>query len=622
MVAVVGMAALPVALAVVVGRLVGLVAEAVDGGSGTVRTRDMLVAGAITVALLAVQHMGTPLLRALGRALGRRVDRDLRALVMEAALAPKGIGHLENPRVVARISDAKEAGRGEVTAEEAVAALAAAASRTVAAVGATVILAAYRWWLAATLLVVHVAMASALAADLRGTVQALWRESRGLRRTSGLRESATSAAISHQLRVFGRARSLWTRYTGQWAAAMDAFEQERGNRVWLPPGAAVAMAAAQGATFTLLGRSAATGEIGPGQLVTFAMSAFVVAGLSRIGLDDADIGLGTVPVPAAVELKRFMPDERFDLGGIRRVEGLPRTGIRFEQVWFGYPGSPEQVLRGLDLEIPAGGSVAIVGEGGAGKSTIVKLLARLYDPSGGRVLVDGIDLADLDPGAWRSRLAVAFQDFTRYELSLAENVTFGAVEQSNDRSALELAAGRARLDDLVERLPEGWHSQLSTGSPGGVDLSEGEWQRVGIARAFFAAACGAPVVVLDEPAGVLDAVAEDAFYDRFLQLGSGVTTVLVSQRLSTVRRAQRIVLVEAGRVVEEGDHDSLMTAGGAYARLFERQAASSRYRVAPVVSASDSRAPRLFIGTGGYARLFRPRGARRPSGQADWRVRL
>jgi ATP-binding cassette subfamily B protein len=242
-------------------------------------------------------------------------------------------------------------------------------------------------------------------------------------------------------------------------------------------------------------------------------------------------------------------------------------------VGFRYPGTADDVFSDLHLDIPAGRSLAIVGANGAGKTTLVKLLARLYDPASGRITVDGVDLRQLDPHAWHTRIGALFQDFVHYDLSVADNVGFGAPTLAADPDRLRAAAERAGALDLVEGLPAGWETVLSRQFTNGVDLSGGQWQRVALARALFAVDGGARVLVLDEPTANLDVRAEADVYDRFLELTAGLTTVVISHRFSTVRRADRIVVLEHGRVIEQGTHGQLLASAGRYAEMFRLQAA-------------------------------------------------
>jgi ATP-binding cassette subfamily B protein len=237
-------------------------------------------------------------------------------------------------------------------------------------------------------------------------------------------------------------------------------------------------------------------------------------------------------------------------------------------VRFTYRGRVLPTLDGLTLHVPAGQSLAIVGENGAGKSTLIKLLCGLYEPDAGAVTLDG----GMTPVQARGRIAVIFQDFVRYRLPLRENVAFGHLPLAGDAAALNAALRDAGAGELLTRLPKGWDTVLSREFEGGADLSGGQWQRVALARALAAVRGGAGLLILDEPTASLDVRAETELFDRFLELTRGVTTILVSHRLSSVRRADRIVVVGEGRVVEDGSHDDLMRAGGRYAEMYSLQA--------------------------------------------------
>jgi ATP-binding cassette subfamily B protein len=241
-------------------------------------------------------------------------------------------------------------------------------------------------------------------------------------------------------------------------------------------------------------------------------------------------------------------------------------------VAFRYPGGGRDILRDFSLEIRPGQSLAIVGENGAGKTTVLKLLAGLYQPSAGRVLVDGVDLRELDPGWWRQRLAVIFQDFTRFELPALDNVALAGLDHPEVAAHAHAAAEAADVSGVVEGLPHGWATVLSREYREGAELSGGQWQRIALARAFYAARMGGRVLVLDEPTASLDVYAEAALFDQLLSRSGESTAIIVSHRFSTVRRAERIVVIGDGHVVEDGDHDLLHRRGGIYARLYDLQA--------------------------------------------------
>jgi ATP-binding cassette subfamily B protein len=258
--------------------------------------------------------------------------------------------------------------------------------------------------------------------------------------------------------------------------------------------------------------------------------------------------------------------------GAPRALPAPATelGIRFENVGFRYPGSERWALRGVNLFVPRGQSLALVGQNGAGKTTFIKLLTRLYDPSEGRVLLDGRDLAEWDERDLRRRLGIIFQDFNQYYFALRENIGVGSIEHLDDQSRIERAVERGGARELVSQLTQGLDTQLGRWFQGGVELSGGQWQKVALARAFMRQE--ADILVLDEPTAALDAEAEHAIFQRFRELAEGRTTILISHRFPTVRMADRIVVLEKGAIIEMGSHTELVAAGGRYAQLFTLQA--------------------------------------------------
>ena len=250
-----------------------------------------------------------------------------------------------------------------------------------------------------------------------------------------------------------------------------------------------------------------------------------------------------------------------------------RDGFSFEDVSFHYPGSGRLVLRGLELRIAPGERIALVGENGQGKTTFVKLITRLYEPTAGRILLDGVDLREYSVEDLHRQIGVIFQDFMRYDMTARENIGVGRIERLDDSSRLLEAARKSRADTILRRLPRDLDQMLGRRFEGGVDLSGGEWQKIALARAYMR---DAQMLILDEPTAALDALAEYEVFRRFAELTEGRMAILISHRFSTVRMNDRIVVLEGGAIREEGTHQQLLATGGRYAKLFQLQAANYR----------------------------------------------
>jgi ABC-type multidrug transport system fused ATPase/permease subunit len=312
-----------------------------------------------------------------------------------------------------------------------------------------------------------------------------------------------------------------------------------------------------------LASSAIDGSLDLGALVMYAQSAIGTSMIAFGGLNWALDG-AAAPVAAVLRLEPNMQKAGTLSSGTRPAQNTPAREIRFRHVTFAYPGAEQRaVLQNFDITIPAGSSLAIVGQNGAGKTTLAKLLCRLYDPQSGAIEVDGADLRDFDIDSWRARVTAVFQDFIRFELPLRDNVAPRGAPDEVVQQALE-AAGAANLAGLDTVLARGYR--------GGTDLSGGQWQRVALARALCATQLGAGVVLLDEPTAQLDVRGEAEIFDRILTATRNCTTILISHRFSTVRHADRICVLEHGKVIELGSHDELMALGGRYRTMFDLQA--------------------------------------------------
>jgi ABC-type multidrug transport system fused ATPase/permease subunit len=252
----------------------------------------------------------------------------------------------------------------------------------------------------------------------------------------------------------------------------------------------------------------------------------------------------------------------------------PGDGLRFENVSFTYPGSDSPALEGVSFHLPPGQKLALVGENGSGKTTLIKLLARLYTPSTGRILLDGTDLEEWDAEALRKRVGVIFQDFVRYQFIVGENIGVGDESAFEDAERWERAAGKGMAAPFIDELPQRYDTQLGRWFRGGRELSLGQWQKVALSRAFVRE--DADILVLDEPTASMDADAEIKIFDRFREMTRDQMAILISHRFSTVRMADRIVVLAHGKVIEDGSHEDLMEEDGHYARLFLLQAAGYR----------------------------------------------
>ena len=568
-------ALMPVAFIVTTSAIVGRVPGAVHSGLDSPEwhsLRDLLlVAGLLFVA----QQLIGPLQFATEFMLAWKVDDRLRERAAAASFAPVGVAAIEDSETYDTLADLADPQRGTgfTPGSACWGTLLVLAMYLQWAVAAALVGVVYAWWAAILLAVGSLTVRVALRSGF-GAHQRFERTFHKLRRRRNyFRDLITAGGAGKEIRVFGLRDWLRTHYRETALAALLPVWRSRRRRIYggyavsSPVWLVLCGIATVGAA-----RAAAHGSLTIGEL------AYVLQGIALIGnlgtfnpIADYQTEWGVRSFVGLEELEGRVAHEQPAELGTASADGTPRESIRFDGVVFGYDERP--VLRSLDLTIEAGQSLAIVGLNGAGKTTLVKLLARLYEPQSGRIVVDGRPLTDYDVRAWRRRVAAIFQDFVRYELSARDNVGFGAVELLHDDDKVRSALDRAGALEIVERLPNGLDTTLSRAYDDGAELSGGQWQRIAIARALMAVEGGAGVLVLDEPTANLDVRAEAAFFDRFLELTRGLTTILISHRFSTVRRADRIVVLEHGRVVEDGTHEQLLELDGRYAELFHLQAA-------------------------------------------------
>jgi ATP-binding cassette subfamily B protein len=318
--------------------------------------------------------------------------------------------------------------------------------------------------------------------------------------------------------------------------------------------------------------AAVAGSITLGQMTMYVLlfrqgQSAVSASLSAIGgMYEDNLYLST--------LYEYLETPVATSGGNAASGPDPGDGVRFEDVSFRYPGADRPALEHVTLHLRPGTSLALVGENGSGKTTLIKLLTRLYAPDAGRILLDGRDLAEWDESVLRARVGVIFQDFARYQMLVGENIGAGDEPSFEDEARWRSAAAQGRATDFIETLPAGYHTQLGKWFRDGRELSGGQWQKIALSRAFMRSK--ADILVLDEPTAAMDARAEAEVFEHFRQLARDRITILISHRFSTVRMADQIAVIDAGRIIELGSHDDLMGADGTYARLFALQARGYR----------------------------------------------
>ena len=547
--------AMPAIFAIAIGATVSAVQQA----------RSVTVSLALTGVVFVLMLIMNPIQTAVSMNLGNKVSAWLNEALIRACVQPAGIGHLEDSDLAEDLTTAREFDRGMTGPPMYlnVDFIATSLVSAVSGVASAVVLIGFAWWAPLVLLAAW------------GSTHWLLRES-GVwkdRNTPEVRSAQRHADYAYQLavdpqpakelRLFGLAGWTVERFI---ARRKRLFELQyratrlRENSVIL---CMIIVIAANVAVFGALGLEAVSGDLPLDRLVVYAQVALGVSLIAFGGLNWALDG-AAAPVAAVARLGPAMAPLGSLAAGHEPSAGMPSQDIALRDVSFAYPGSRRAVLSGLDLTVAAGTSLAIVGQNGAGKTTLAKLLCRLYDPNNGAIKVDGVDLRRLEPGGWRRRIAAVFQDFVRFELSLRENVDPTREASDDEIRAALVDAGAENLAELDTPLAKGYSN--------GIELSGGQWQRVALARALCAVRRGAGLVLLDEPTAQLDVRGEAEVFDRVLQATRKATTILISHRFSTVRHADRICVLEHGRVVELGSHDELIALGGRYKTMFELQA--------------------------------------------------
>lgn len=544
---------LPALFAVATGVLVATV----------VHRESLLLPLAATGSILVLLQILVPVHQAISSNLGDRAAAWLYDRLTEASVRPPGLAHLDDAEITSDLIAARDFDLGNTGPPLATSMdfIAGGLVTLVSGVAFAAVLLAHSWWAPALL------AGAWLATHWLLRESAIWKG----RNTADVRAARRDADYAYRLAVEPHAgKELRLFRLGLWVVSRFAarrkdlhsllYDETRLRERPVLVSLSVVLAA-NGVVFAWFAQAAQQGSIDLGHMVTFAQAAVGTSMIAFGGLNWALDG-SAAPVAAALRIEASMQSRGSLSVGSTMADELPANEIRFRDVTFAYPGG-RPVLNHFDLVIPAGSSLAIVGQNGAGKTTLAKLLCRLYDPQFGTIEIDGIPLPELDVDSWRSRVTAVFQDFIRYELSLHSNVAPSGAPDAVVREALDLA-GVWWLTDL--------NAILARGYDGGTDLSGGQWQRVALARALCAVRQGASVVVLDEPTAQLDVRSEATIFDRVLRTTRQCTTILISHRISTVRHADRICVLEGGRVAELGTHEELMSLGGRYRAMFDLQA--------------------------------------------------
>jgi ABC-type multidrug transport system fused ATPase/permease subunit len=545
--------ALPALFAIAMGVLVGAVQQGHPLGG------PLTFVGVVFVVLQVVHPIHT----AISANLGDRTAAWLYDRLTDACVQPPGMGHLEDPTLTNDLTVAREFDAGMTGPPLYISMdfIADGLAQMVGGLASAVVLVGFAWWAPIVL------AGGWLATHWLLRESAVWRD----RNTDDVRAAQRDADYAYriavdppgakELRLFGLKDWTIDRFIDRRTTLHRLQYEATRLREKSVLSSLVIVVSANVFVFWMLANAVNDGRVALGAAVVYAQAAIGTSMIAFGGLNWALDG-SAAPVAASLRLEAAMEPAGALPQGTRRADGMPSVEVRFRDLTFAYPnGTP--VLEGFDLTVPAGSSLAIVGQNGAGKTTLAKLLCRLYDPQGGAIEVDGVDVRDLDLESWRSRVTAVFQDFIRFELSMRDNVAPAGAPDDVILDALRHAgAGElAGLDTILAR-----------GYEGGTELSGGQWQRVALARALCAVQLGAGVVLLDEPTAQLDVRGEAEIFDRILAATRQCTTILISHRFSTVRHADRICVLEHGKVIELGTHEELMAERGRYFTMFDLQA--------------------------------------------------
>jgi ATP-binding cassette subfamily B protein len=554
--------------AVAVGASATLLDQAPAAATSDAARRATIAALVVVAGSLVFARLASACSSMLHYLTSQRFSATVDRLRMEAATSLEGLAQFDDAKLADRLQASQWATQAATLVNYGGYLLRWASQ----AAGSAFVAARIGWWVPVLILVTPVPGAIVAWRHI-GAQKALRTEQlASFRQANYHAELAVGLQPARELRLFDLRSWILDRQDRMWRRAMGAVLADMRRQVRHELMASAGKTAVAAIPFVVAYQRFVNGTLSAGDFAagTMALAAFL-ATMRWLESFPAEVRAAAQFLPDLYAIVDLPKDDPM-FSGTGRPPAVPEQGIRFEGVRFTYPGTEHPVLDGFDLWLPAGTSLALVGENGAGKSTVVKLLCRFYDPDAGRITVDGVDLRELDLWEWRRRMAVVFQDFVHLPLSAAVNVGIGCVNRLDDRGLLALAAEEAGAAGLVDSLEHGWDTVLAREFDG-VDRSGGEWQRIALARALVARhGRGASVLVLDEPTAALDVRLEHDLYQRFAALTAGLTTLLISHRFSTVRMADRVAVLDAGRIVETGTHEQLVGLGGQYAGLYALQA--------------------------------------------------
>ncbi|MFL5797971.1 MAG: ATP-binding cassette domain-containing protein [Actinomycetota bacterium] len=566
---------LPVGLILAGGSLTARIQGALARGGPPRSLHAVYWAFALVLGLFLAGEVMVPLQGRLRRRMTSRIDGAARDRLMSSALSGVDLTRLHDPEYSAAMRRARGLVWYSATPGWGAGGMVGLFRDYLTGLAAAVVVARYQPALAVLSLLVAL-VGRVMWHDAVIRIVDIWIEGvPSFREADYFTELGLGRTAAHEVRLFGLTDWLRRRIHAAGIRGWTPTWEQRAKGIG--PNTAIHLLLTGSVSVAVLvwaARVSARGDLGVAGLVVVVPALFAVVALARTFDDDVAVHYGAVTLPALELIDRRAARTIGREAGTRVPSADRPPSVELRGVSFRYPFTDEPVLRGVDLEIPGGTTTALVGMNGAGKTTLVRLLCGLYPPVEGSVLVDGVDLSEYDVEAWHGLIAPMFQEFVRLPASVAENAAAGAVEHLGDEAGIAAVLAEAGGAGFAARLPQGADSLLATRYADGTDLSGGQWQRLGIARALFALRHGARLLLLDEPTSNLDTPSEERLVRRLVGETRGTATVLlVTHRLALARRCDQIVVLERGRVVERGTHDELVRLGGRYADAFGMQAA-------------------------------------------------